>query len=206
MGEGNTEVIDSNVPLTESMHSTTDTESSQTEAESSDDGEDPLLPFVDDSSESSTSSLASSESTASQESTTTSAQYQNRHKLLTYKLVGDNIDKEVRPRQMRSDHQTRSLHYFHTYAVRDRIDLSGISDQAPSVQISSIDLTKLLPNADDDECLRRNFAILIARVLRQYSQYFSRFGQAVEGHIEHKYSREMSFKSEVVCSCYSSIT
>lgn len=35
----------------------------------------------------------------------------------TYKLVGDNIDKSVKPREMRIDHQTHSLHYFHTYAV-----------------------------------------------------------------------------------------
>ena len=28
----------------------------------------------------------------------------------TYRLVGDNIDKQVCPRDMRSDHQTRSLH------------------------------------------------------------------------------------------------
>ena len=118
--------------------------------------------------------------------------------------MGDNIDKEVRPRQMRSDYQTRSVHYLHTYAVRDRIDLSAISDQAPSVEISSIDLINLLPNAEDDECLQRKFAILIARVLLQYSPYFSRFGQAVEGHIEHKYSYEISLKSEVVRSYCSS--
>lgn len=32
--------------------------------------------------------------------------------LQTYRLVGDNIDKNVKPRNMTSDHQTRSLHYF----------------------------------------------------------------------------------------------
>lgn len=127
----------------ESVCSAMDTESSQTEAESSENGEYPRLPFVDDGSESSTSSPGSSESTSSQASTTTLIQHQYKHKMLTYKLVGDNIDKEVRPRQMRSDHQTRYVHYFHTYALRDRIDLSAISDQAPSVEISSIDLTKL---------------------------------------------------------------
>ncbi len=45
-------------------------------------------------------------------------------RLPTFKIVGDNIDKTIRPREMRSDHQTRSLHYFHSYAVRDRIDIS----------------------------------------------------------------------------------
>ena len=41
--------------------------------------------------------------------------------LKTYKIIGDNLDKNVKPsaRDMRSDHQTRSLHYYHAYAVRD---------------------------------------------------------------------------------------
>ena len=41
--------------------------------------------------------------------------------LMTYQIVGDNIDKNVKPKTMTSEHQTRSLHYFHAYAVRDRI-------------------------------------------------------------------------------------
>ncbi len=45
--------------------------------------------------------------------------------LTTFKIVGDNIDKNVKPRDMRSDYQTRSLHYFHAYAVRDRLNLDG---------------------------------------------------------------------------------
>lgn len=30
--------------------------------------------------------------------------------LTTYKIVGDNIDKDVKPRHMRSDYQRKSLH------------------------------------------------------------------------------------------------
>ena len=33
----------------------------------------------------------------------------------TYKIVGDNIDKNIQPRDMRYEHQTRLLHYFHSY-------------------------------------------------------------------------------------------
>lgn len=69
-----------------------DTESSQTETESSETGEDPLIPFVDDSLESSTSSPGSSECTSSQAITIPLV----KHKMLTYKLVCDNIDEEVR--------------------------------------------------------------------------------------------------------------
>ena len=40
--------------------------------------------------------------------------------MATYKLVGDNLDKNVRTQDMRSDHQTQSFHFFHTYAVKDK--------------------------------------------------------------------------------------
>ena len=49
--------------------------------------------------------------------------------LPTFKIVGDNIDKEVRPKNMRSDYQARSLHYFHSYAVKDRVNLDNFEDQ-----------------------------------------------------------------------------
>ena len=47
-----------------------------------------------------------------------------------FKLVGDNIDKNIRPSEQRIDRQTRSLHYFHSFAVRDRVNFSNTSDAA----------------------------------------------------------------------------
>ena len=81
--------------------------------------------------------------------------------LTTYKIVGDNIDMNmnIKPRDMRSDHQTNSLHYFHAYTVRDRIDLS----KYPSIpDISDIRVDQLLPSEEDAQTLKRNFAMRIA--------------------------------------------
>ena len=55
-------------------------------------------------------------------------QTSNQVKFKGVKIVGDNIDKNVKPRFMRSDHQGKSLHYFHCYAVQDRFDLSMPED------------------------------------------------------------------------------
>ena len=68
--------------------------------------------------------------------------------LMLYKQVGDNIDNEVHPRQTRSDYQTRSLHYFHTYAVRDRTDISSCSDVQAPQDLSKINLLDILPSTD----------------------------------------------------------
>ena len=44
-----------------------------------------------------------------------------------FKIVGDNIDKTVKPRHETLHQRSQSLHYFHAYAVRDRIDFSFLS-------------------------------------------------------------------------------
>lgn len=113
-------------------------------------------------------------------------------------MVGDNIDKNIQPQDMRLDNQTKSLHYFHVYAVRDRIDLSDYDDTLPSPDISSISIDKLLPSDDDNTNLRANYSILIARVLKKYMPFFNAFGNGLERHIRHQYYEEMSSKSEVV--------
>ena len=43
-----------------------------------------------------------------------------------FNLVGDNVDKKVKPRHMRSDNQSKDLHYFHLYALRDRVDFQKL--------------------------------------------------------------------------------
>lgn len=82
------------------------------------------------------------------------------------------------------------------------MDLSSISDVQVSPNLSSIQLTDLLPTSNDSEELQKNFGILISRVLRKYMPFFSKFGKRVERHIQHEFSQEMSLKSEVV-SCQS---
>ena len=43
-----------------------------------------------------------------------------------FKLVGDNLDKTIKPRDMCVDHLPQSLHYFNVYAVSDRVDFSSL--------------------------------------------------------------------------------
>ena len=63
-----------------------------------------------------------------------------------FKLVGDNIDKNVRPSFSRSDRSTQSLHYFHYYAALDRVNLSSFSDATPNTEV---DAEKLVINQED---------------------------------------------------------
>jgi hypothetical protein len=89
-----------------------------------------------------------------------------------YKLVGDNIDFIINARFMRCDgRQNQSLHYFHCYAILDRIDFSKLPFKSPVANLlvtpSNLQLmaSKLLPSDIDDKAMAKNAAILLSRLL-----------------------------------------
>lgn len=112
-----------------------------------------------------------------------------------YKIVFDNIDKNVKPRYMRSDSQTRSLHYVQAYAVKDRINYAMFSGNTPT----EINVYDILPSGDEYNTLKQNFVIHVSRVIVEYLPFFSKdFKGLTPRHIPHKYWNEMSKKSEIV--------
>jgi L1 cell adhesion molecule like protein len=118
-----------------------------------------------------------------------------------FKLVGDNIDKTVKPRDMRFNHQVQSLHYFHVYAVKDRINFSGLSNNSTFIDPKSIDCNLFYPSTDDDAALAFNMEILVARILTQNIHGLSHLKYAVMPHIQHKYTANMVQKSQVHGKC-----
>lgn len=144
---------------------------------------------------------------------TSNEQLEASHKPHGYRLCGDNIDKTVRPRYMRSDKRNQSLHYFHFYAVQNRVNVSNLSDSSVNITLSpETKAISMLPSIEDDSELKRNMAILVSRVLVSHMKFFNfSFVDAVKWHIEHQFSEEMSEKSVVVsisdflvlvCTCF----
>lgn len=76
-----------------------------------------------------------------------------------FKIVGDNIDKNFRPTYQRHDNKTISLHAFHMYAVKDRVDWSSLSDTPGSV----VEVDKVLINDDDIKQLNKDLVVLVSR-------------------------------------------
>lgn len=112
-----------------------------------------------------------------------------------YKIVFDNIDKNVKPRYMRSEHQTRSLHYVQSYAVKDRVDFSSISSEMRT----EVNVFHVIPDDNDYEALKSDFKVLVSRLIVKHMPFFSIDYRGIPPtHIPHKYSKQMSSKSEVV--------
>ena len=78
-----------------------------------------------------------------------------------FKIVGDNVDKNFRPSTQRHDNKTKSMHWFHLYAVKDRIDLSSYSDCTSN--LATIDVNELLIHKDDIKQITSDAEILISR-------------------------------------------
>ena len=119
-----------------------------------------------------------------------------------YRLVGDNIDKNIQKRHLRLDRRNQSIHHFHAYAVENRIDVSEYSDKTIKISdVTDIDhaAASLLPKCIDDVILKDNIAVLVSRILFKYLDYFNlSFDKVIEWHISHKHYSEMSAKSTVV--------
>ena len=85
---------------------------------------------------------------------------QERQQWTGFKIVRDNVDKDVRPSFQRIDYKTRSLHYFHEYAVLDRIDLSNLSDSPPLKEIAA---STFLPTPQHKSELTSHYEVLVSR-------------------------------------------
>ena len=80
-----------------------------------------------------------------------------------FKIVGDNIDKNIRRRHVRSDRQTISLHYFNSYAVKDRVNLDQLSESPPTHTLHPSDvIEKVLPTSSDQTSITNQHVILVA--------------------------------------------
>ena len=118
------------------------------------------------------------------------------------KLVGDNIDKGVKTCYMRVEgSHNKSLHYFHSFAVLNRVDFSHLPDVFPHTCLNhprQLALA-LLPSKDDDRALTQLFGIHVSRILCTHMPFFKfAFEDIVDWHVHHQYYDQMSAKSEVV--------
>jgi hypothetical protein len=116
-----------------------------------------------------------------------------------YILQGDNYDTTVHARDMRMDNQNKSLHYFNTYAVKDRPDFYKLDSghTATSKDIKCAPTSTFLPTMEDCKNIRDDY-VIVAKVLVDHLTFLHPLKKCVPSHVVHKYSSEMSKKSEIV--------
>ena len=99
---------------------------------------------------------------------------------------------------MRVDKQVASIHAFHMYATKDRVDVSEVPNEKPVGNLETTPISTVVPSIGDSIVLRENYVTLVSRVLVKHLNYFSPFANCVPEHIQHEHSAEMANKSEIV--------
>lgn len=94
-------------------------------------------------------------------------------------------------------HDTHKL-YRHVYVHVCLCAYVDLPNDDPIGDICSAPFDVFLPTKQDCEMLRRDFVVLISRVLVQYVPELKQFGDVVPLHIPHSMSSEMTKKSEMV--------
>lgn len=79
-----------------------------------------------------------------------------------YKFVGDNVDKNLRTSFQRSENHGLSVHCFHGYAIRDRVNFEHLSELSP-LHFSTLDPVMLIPSDADVLALKKEFCIVMSR-------------------------------------------
>ena len=90
-----------------------------------------------------------------------------------FKIVGDNVDKNICASFQRSDHGTCSLHHFYSFTSRDRLDFSNFLDKDPDLSTIigdiDVDAQEFLPSEEEIDIVKEEFSILIARYVFWYN-------------------------------------
>ena len=117
---------------------------------------------------------------------------------VTFKFWGDNVGKKRGVRDVRSDHQKSMVPMYSILAGRSRTPALHLSDEGTVADLAGLSYTEFLPTHHDVERVTSNLVVIVSRVLTEYKSDLSPLSKAVIKHIPHKYSAQMSKKSEVV--------
>ncbi len=117
---------------------------------------------------------------------------------IVFKFWGDNVDKQRKVRDLRSDHQGKMLHMFSLLVGRSRTPAPELPFTGQVSKLTEVPDEFFLPKSADVEAVRNNLVVLVSRILTEYFPALAPFSKVVQKHIPHRYSAKMSQKSEVV--------
>lgn len=114
------------------------------------------------------------------------------------KFWADNVDWQKRVRDYRSDHEGSLLHMLSILVGRSRTPAPELQHTGQLSKLSEVPDEFFLPQNSDVLGVKSNLVILVSRVLTKYFPALAFLAGVVPKHIHHRYSKEMSEKSEVV--------
>ena len=114
------------------------------------------------------------------------------------KFYGDNLDLQRRVRDYRSDSNGEMMHMYSMVLSRSRTPAPKLQHTGHISKLTEVPINSFLPQSSDVRAVKSNLVILVSRILIQYFPALAFLSGVVPKHILHKYTKNMSEKSEVV--------
>ena len=94
--------------------------------------------------------------------------------------------------------QNSDLHWVNRKMVKNGVSGNNLDSTKPAADIMNVKDLKYLPNLADNERERMDYIILTSRILTEYFDVLKPLEDVCVMHIPHKYSKELSKKSEKI--------
>jgi len=114
-------------------------------------------------------------------------------------VVGfDNTDMYLQRRNRTSTNQNTDIHWVNHNIFINHVSGNLLPADAPRKELVDISNQDFIPSVQDQLLQRHNFSVLISIILVDHFDVFAPLKDACIYHIPHKYTMEMSQKSEKV--------
>ena len=117
---------------------------------------------------------------------------------VVFKFWGDNVDKQRRVCDLRSNNTGQMVHMFSILVGRSRTPAPELLHIGGEISVlDRLSTQSFFPSISDVGEVKENLVTIISRVLTRYITSLVPFAKIVQQHIHHQYSAEMAQKSEV---------
>ena len=111
-------------------------------------------------------------------------------------IIGDNIDITRNPSKMSKERQRKSLHWFLLVGDENRLKFSGLPNEHPQADITTLENKTFVPSLEECKKLDEHLSFHIMRVLVKYIPSFRQFQSIVPKNIVHPYMKDTAKKSD----------
>ena len=94
--------------------------------------------------------------------------------------------------------QNKDIHWVNHIMIENRVSGNHLSSEGQKANVHDVPNIQFLPNIVDQRQHRYDYVVLVSRILLNYFDAFAKFKDVCVQHIQHKYSKEMSLKSDKV--------
>lgn len=116
-----------------------------------------------------------------------------------FSLCFDNVNLRTTVRHQTRDAKNKMFNMVQGYAARDRVPTLHLNDDVPLPERKkAIPLENYLPSEMDEVDLRFEFTTIVHRIMCEYIPILKRLANAINWHIQHRYSDVSAAKSQLV--------